>query len=424
MIGLLKVAVAGFSASLAMGALSSGALAHEQDSSKHSAPSTSCQQSGNQIVQQLTFATSKGTSSSLSGRVASPDTVVASFTVPSNCSVPLSLVSYTAPGPSFDANTADKQTVFDHTPDGAAYGAGHHSLTVKVPACYFQVDFVRGAIIDKFGPAGSNNFYSPQGRLIAADNGGSTACGSGGTGGTTSAACASSNPQLSNVTYLIGGTTTVTDLRGHAGQGKTVKATFTVPANCSMQLSLASYTAPLPYFTRQSAPQQVLFQSATSPTGGFTAGVHSLSVTLPTCMYQVDFVHGAVLTTLGSTPGTDYEDRLISADNGGTASCSATSPTPTATPTPTSTPTPTPTSTPTSTPTATPTPHTTATTPTPSAPTGNVQAVKTTSTPGAVLAITASTPGTGANQAIGTATLLVLAGLAFLGLSRIRREEV
>ena len=139
-------------------------------------------------------------------------------------------------------------------------------------------------------------------------------------------------------------------------------------------------------------------------------------------MYQVDFVHGAVLTTLGSTPGTDYEDRLISADNGGTASCSATTSTPTPTPTPT--PTSTPTSTPRPPPHRTPTPHTTVTTPTPSAPPAASRRSRPPSTPGGVLALTASTPGTGANLAIGTAAILVLVGLAFLGLSRIRREEI
>jgi hypothetical protein len=45
-------------------------------------------------------------------------------------------------------------------------------LSVAVPSSYFQVDFVLGAAIDHLGPAGSNIFYTPQGRLISADNGG------------------------------------------------------------------------------------------------------------------------------------------------------------------------------------------------------------------------------------------------------------
>jgi hypothetical protein len=46
-------------------------------------------------------------------------------------------------------------------------------MTVVVPRCYFQIDFVCGSVIDHFGPAGSNIFYSAEDRLISADNGGS-----------------------------------------------------------------------------------------------------------------------------------------------------------------------------------------------------------------------------------------------------------
>ena len=45
-------------------------------------------------------------------------------------------------------------------------------MKVTIPNCYFQVDFVCGDYIDRFGPAGSNVFYSAQGRLESADNGG------------------------------------------------------------------------------------------------------------------------------------------------------------------------------------------------------------------------------------------------------------
>ena len=40
-----------------------------------------------------------------------------------------------------------------------------------MPNSYFQIDFVCGLPIDKLGPAGSNIFYTPQGRLFSADNG-------------------------------------------------------------------------------------------------------------------------------------------------------------------------------------------------------------------------------------------------------------
>jgi hypothetical protein len=40
-----------------------------------------------------------------------------------------------------------------------------------VPSCAFDIAFVKGAVIEKLGPAGSDNFYSPQGRLIDGDSG-------------------------------------------------------------------------------------------------------------------------------------------------------------------------------------------------------------------------------------------------------------
>ena len=83
-------------------------------------------------------------------------------------------MSYKAPGPAFDADTAHLQTV--HDSKTVLLGAGSHTLTVLVPNCYYQVDFVYGDVIATLGPAGSSNFYSAQGRLIKARNGGSGAC--------------------------------------------------------------------------------------------------------------------------------------------------------------------------------------------------------------------------------------------------------
>ncbi|HEV3022434.1 MAG TPA: DUF4214 domain-containing protein, partial [Pirellulales bacterium] len=51
-----------------------------------------------------------------------------------------------------------------------------YSLTVTIPNCYYQIDFVCGPAIVPFGPAGSNIFYSAQNRLFSADNGGTNAC--------------------------------------------------------------------------------------------------------------------------------------------------------------------------------------------------------------------------------------------------------
>ena len=97
------------------------------------------------------------------------------FTVAAGCKdIELTLVSYKAPGPTFDEKTADQQVLFDHKTQ--LFSAGSWQLEVAVPDCYYQVDFVYGKHIEKLGPAGTNNFYSKQGRLIRAANGGTTAC--------------------------------------------------------------------------------------------------------------------------------------------------------------------------------------------------------------------------------------------------------
>jgi hypothetical protein len=109
----------------------------------------------------------------LRGHVHQGDTVEVQFTVNSGHTDMFSLVSYTAPGSSFSASTASQQQIYQDS--SAVFGPGVHTLTVLVPSCYFQVDFVCGAAIDQLGPAGSNIFYSAQGRLISADNGGTHA---------------------------------------------------------------------------------------------------------------------------------------------------------------------------------------------------------------------------------------------------------
>lgn len=98
-----------------------------------------------------------------------------SFTVAAGCTdIKLTLVSYKAPGPTFDEQTADQQTVFDYKTQ--LFSAGNYQLEVSIPDCYYQVDFVYGERIEKFGPAGSNNFYWKQGRRIRSVHAGTKAC--------------------------------------------------------------------------------------------------------------------------------------------------------------------------------------------------------------------------------------------------------
>jgi hypothetical protein len=106
----------------------------------------------------------------LRGNVHQGDTVQAFFTVRRGETAQVTLVSYTALGATFDPTTAGQQAISDV--QSGTFGPGTHSLTVQVPNQFFQVDFVLGAAIDHFGPAGSKIFYTPQHRLISADNGG------------------------------------------------------------------------------------------------------------------------------------------------------------------------------------------------------------------------------------------------------------
>jgi hypothetical protein len=111
--------------------------------------------------------------SDISGKLHQGDTVKVTFTISEPETV--SFVSYTAPDPYFDANDASEQKIFD-VATGVYTRAGTYSLTITVPNCYYQVDLVCGLPIDQLGPAGSNIFYTPQGRLHDSDNGGTTPC--------------------------------------------------------------------------------------------------------------------------------------------------------------------------------------------------------------------------------------------------------
>ncbi len=134
-------------------------------------------------------------------------TATVSFTVAAGCNIQLSLVSYKAPSATFSASTANQQVLFDSMT--ATLAAGAHSFSVNVPDCFFQVDFVFGSPMTTLGPAGSNNFYSAQGRLISGMNGGSTSC-SAATGGTTETGGTGSTGNQIPVTVAVIPTVTTT----------------------------------------------------------------------------------------------------------------------------------------------------------------------------------------------------------------------
>jgi hypothetical protein len=78
----------------------------------------------------------------------------------------LSFVSYNTTA---DHNLPD-QTVFSS--DTGLFGPGDHQLTIKVPPCFFQIDFVYGKVIEHFDPAHGVTYHD-EGRFIDGSTGGS-----------------------------------------------------------------------------------------------------------------------------------------------------------------------------------------------------------------------------------------------------------
>jgi hypothetical protein len=107
--------------------------------------------------------------SDLRGNTHNGDTVSVTFTVKAGESDEFHLVVYSAPDATFNASDASQQQVIQSV--GGTYSAGTYTLTVKLPKTgHYQIDFICGSVIQHFGPADSNIFYTPQGRLISADN--------------------------------------------------------------------------------------------------------------------------------------------------------------------------------------------------------------------------------------------------------------
>jgi hypothetical protein len=82
----------------------------------------------------------------LRGNVNQGDSVVARFTIKATCSnsLAVSLVSYEAPGPTWDPATASSQQVFDSQGAVGQPGVPASIGPVLVPPGCFQIDFVQG----------------------------------------------------------------------------------------------------------------------------------------------------------------------------------------------------------------------------------------------------------------------------------------
>lgn len=308
--------------------------------------------------------------SSLNNNVTEGSNVTVHFTLKSGCdNTQVGIAGYQALSNHGNTQPFSLQTLVVHD-DGTF--SGTNAVSVTVPNCFFQVDFYTG------GAAQPGDNYSTTGRLVASAVGGATTCASVGTTTTTirsrqtttTTALPSSNgstttttsgdttvtvegltinaPNVPDVPDNSTTTTTahvqpagtgtcaqtwpndVTNYSVTAGgstfsklssvkSGDTVVVHFTVMPNCHEQLSLASYEATSLDTSQSGVLSQTLFSS---DTGTFGSGSWTLSVVIPSCMYQVDFVRGGVITHFGPIGSNNYyAGKIFDTAVGGTSEC-------------------------------------------------------------------------------------------------------
>jgi SdrD B-like domain/Prealbumin-like fold domain len=112
--------------------------------------------------------------SSLAGNTNQGDTITVNFTNSGSMATTYTLVSYVAPNGNFNTANLQGQTIFQYDTETVAPGA-KGSLTVTLPNCYFQLDFVCGLAIPQLA-GNSNDLYHAQNRYIDGDTDGSQVC--------------------------------------------------------------------------------------------------------------------------------------------------------------------------------------------------------------------------------------------------------
>ena len=134
-----------------------------------------CADAGSAVAKNIIYKVNGKTVSTLAGNVKEGNLVEVTFTIPMGAEkTRYSLVAYHAIKRQYSEQNALQNEVFDY--DSEEFGPGVHTVSVTVPNNFFQVDFVKGCVIWKFGPAGSNNFYEKENRLISRANGGERDC--------------------------------------------------------------------------------------------------------------------------------------------------------------------------------------------------------------------------------------------------------
>ena len=130
---------------------------------------------GNATPKNIVYKVNGRIVNTLQGNVKEGNYVEVIFTTdPGTTTTRFSLVAYNAVNDTYSEKNALKNEVFDYETN--EYGPGVHTMSVSVPNNYFEVDFVIGCVIWKFGPAATNNFYDKQNRLVARATGGTKDC--------------------------------------------------------------------------------------------------------------------------------------------------------------------------------------------------------------------------------------------------------
>jgi hypothetical protein len=126
-------------------------------------------ETGNAPATNIKYKVNGKVKSTLKGNTHQGDTVEVTFTIADGTTpTRFSLASYNATANSTSFSVDKYNDVYDYSTD--EFGPGTHTMSVFIPKNYFEVDFVRGCIIWKFGSSQGNSYGS---RLLNQANSGS-----------------------------------------------------------------------------------------------------------------------------------------------------------------------------------------------------------------------------------------------------------
>jgi hypothetical protein len=130
-------------------------------------------ETGNAVAKNIIYKVNGKVVPTLAGNVKEGNLVEVTFTTAAGTQpTRFSLVSYNAAARKYSEAKAVENEAFDYETEEVS--AGTHTFSVTVPNNYFEVDFVKGCVIWKFGPEGSNNYYGA--RSMSQANGGEKDC--------------------------------------------------------------------------------------------------------------------------------------------------------------------------------------------------------------------------------------------------------